>query len=141
MSTLNIILGAYSNANHKVEGNQVTFENLTIPQYEEMNTQATEAKTYRDVLIAGTATQLGEVAKTQFKEEPKLEFLSTAVQYGGVQHDVTIHREFTVPVGDEVKTHPMHIVVMSNDSYGEDLNKVRDALHEVSVVAEEVNEE
>lgn len=141
MTVLKSILEAYTSAAHKVEGNHVTFENLTIPQYEEMNTQATQVKEYRDMVIAGTATQLGEVAKVQFKEEPKLDYLSTAVQYGGVQHDVTIHREFAAPVGDEVKTMPMHVVVVSNDNYGEELTKVRDALHEVSLVEEELNEE
>lgn len=141
MSTLNNILSAYGSASHKVEGNHVSFEDLAIPQFAEMDTQATQTHHFRNDLIAGTAQHLGEVAKTQFSENEGLEFLTTAVKFGEVQHDVTIHREFTVPVGDEVKTLPMHIVVLSNDSYGEELNKVRDALHAVEAPAEEVCEE
>jgi hypothetical protein len=112
------------------EGNVISWEGVDIKGREAADKKATEGREFRNDLISGYAEALGTAAKPVFAEDKEVDFLTTHVPFGGVDYAVSVHREFHLPVEDEVKVVPNHITVVSDDNFGDELNAVRTRLNE-----------
>lgn len=112
------------------DGNVISWDNVEIKGREAADKKAVEGREFRNELVSGYAEALGEAGKKVFGEDKDVDFLTTHVPFGGVDYAVSVHREFHLPVEDEVKVVPYHITVVSDDNFGDELNAVRTRLAE-----------
>ena len=103
----------------------VTFDKLEIENYDTMNETILQANQYRNDFVAGMSMSLGSIAKEQFSEHEDVTHVETTHELGGEKLTVTVVREDTRVVDDEIETIENNIRVFSESDLCTCLDDVR----------------
>ena len=131
---INLISDAFTGATHNVtllersESEKianVTFDSVSIENYDEMDKTIKRANEYRSDFVAGLSLSLSDIAKEQFEEHDDVTHVESTHELGGEKLTVTVVREDKRVVDDEIETVENNIRVFSESDLCTCLDDVR----------------
>lgn len=106
---------------------RLSFDLTQVTGYEKANKQAEEGREFRNDLTIAAGQVLLTTAAQEFENDDDVSNVSNVVPFGGVNHTLRAHRQFTAPSADgEDTTYHNYLTVESDDNFGGAMAKLRE---------------